>query len=433
MSQLKNIKRLHDFGLLHDLSFLTTTKTEVKAHALICAACSPLVKQEVTKGNRQIYLPAVDENVLKEILDYFYTGRITLSIDNILLISRLAKHLKLEVLYEICLKLIQVNLNANNWNDYDQFSVDYCMDELRKLCDLFMLRHFEELIISDNFLKLPLERLVKLLKDDELLVANEDIVLSAVLTWLNANLGININDVYHLKNNETPEGSNCVILGAIESTDTDSASELASSVSSEKHISHHKLSLEKLFDTEDCETYPLNNAEKILEGTTEVNTEDDGDRLSMFVENGIEEKEQNASYGQDINTTESSNGAIIPHASLLPSIMSAPKQTSSNTIKRIINNAKIRTDLDIADTLIHTYISDEDIIDQLLHCVRFEHCSADYLLDLIQEKNTFLDKNLLEKLHRKVNIKILYSLSRSENNCQTVNDTRSLVLKVSKS
>ncbi|OCT95550.1 kelch repeat and BTB domain-containing protein 7 [Xenopus laevis] len=158
---------------------------------ILSAAC-PYFKSMFTGGlyeskQQQVTLHDMDPESMALIIDYCYTGRVTVTESNVQRLYAAADMLQLEYVRQACAGYLARRLDFHNCASILRFADAFDHPELRSRSLAFMARHFEQLAVGDELCELSLAQLKEVLTMDNLDVASERVVCSAALRWLEAN------------------------------------------------------------------------------------------------------------------------------------------------------------------------------------------------------------------------------------------------------
>ncbi|XP_067882664.1 BTB/POZ domain-containing protein 17-like [Heterodontus francisci] len=124
----------------------------------------------------------------EDFLRYFYTGRITVSVDNVFAVHGLAEKYNVGPLRRSCEQFLLDNVAAAGaldlalaWHRYARF---VGFGRLEEACDTFVAWNMDAVIRSADWLSLEEEQLAALLRRSDLVVESEFALCQAVLRWL---------------------------------------------------------------------------------------------------------------------------------------------------------------------------------------------------------------------------------------------------------
>ena len=168
---------------------LRVGKSEMYAHKVVLASCSPYFKamftcslSESQKGD--VDLQCVDAVALRSLIDFAYTGEVNVTQANVQCLLTAANLLQLKVVAEECCLFLSKQLHAINCIGIFRFAeMHACYDLYHKSID-FLLENFSDVMETEEFIQLSEDELIDIVSNDELVVDREETVLRAVCTWV---------------------------------------------------------------------------------------------------------------------------------------------------------------------------------------------------------------------------------------------------------
>ena len=188
---LKGLNQLRQRQELCDVE-LQAGHIRAWAHRVVLSACSGYFKAMFT-GNlvetkqSVIHLKGVDESALNVLVDFAYTGKASVTSENVQIILPAANMLGFHKLKEICSAFLLQQLHPSNCVGIYQFAEAYSCPNLLKKSRQYMEDHFTEVIEQQEFFLLPPCQLIDLLRNDNLNVVSEQVVFEAVVSWVKYN------------------------------------------------------------------------------------------------------------------------------------------------------------------------------------------------------------------------------------------------------
>nr|XP_055067916.1 kelch-like protein 38 [Misgurnus anguillicaudatus] len=141
--------------------------------------CSSFLESQKTR----IDLQAVPYDILASIVDYVYTGSISITMELVLPLMEAASMLQYVRLFEACSTFLQGQLSSDNCLSMMRLSeILHCSSLQEKARELAM-RSFSDVVVSEDFCELSLPELVSYLEDDRLCVEEEQ-VFETLLAWI---------------------------------------------------------------------------------------------------------------------------------------------------------------------------------------------------------------------------------------------------------
>ena len=196
---LPSLKTLYDRQSEVDLILLTQDKEVILCHSIVAAANS-LYIQQCLENNIKCDIPLPDNNstfcvqiadvnkpVLSRIVEYFYTGDIEITIADVTDLLLAATVLQIDCLIEKSYDIVHKSLCAKNYNSFLQFSRHHGIVRLHKICHNFMCDDFPNFLATNEVSKLDAKLLISIIKEDGCCAEREDMILDAVVKWLQSN------------------------------------------------------------------------------------------------------------------------------------------------------------------------------------------------------------------------------------------------------
>ncbi|ETE64125.1 Kelch-like protein 2, partial [Ophiophagus hannah] len=163
----KVLNELRSQNLLCDVT-IVAEDLEIAAHRVVLAACSPyfyaMFAGEMRESQaKNVRIKEIDGWTLKMLIEYIYTGEITVSEENVQVLLPAASLLQLQDVKKGCCDFLETQLHPIN-----------CLEQ-----------HFTEVVLGEEFLSLGVEQVCSLISSDKLTVASEEKVFEAVIAWVN--------------------------------------------------------------------------------------------------------------------------------------------------------------------------------------------------------------------------------------------------------
>ncbi|XP_073520025.1 kelch repeat and BTB domain-containing protein 7-like [Phyllobates terribilis] len=158
---------------------------------VLSAAC-PYFRSMFTGGlyeskQQQVTLHDMSPESMALIIEYCYTGKVTVTEANVQRLYAAADMLQLEYVRQACAGYLARRLDLHNCAAILRFADTFDHCELRSRALAFMARHFEQFVASEEFGEMSLAQLRMVLSMDNLDVGSERTVCGAALRWLEAN------------------------------------------------------------------------------------------------------------------------------------------------------------------------------------------------------------------------------------------------------
>lgn len=175
-----------------EIKFIDQDRT-ISAHRVILAGTIPYFYKTICPANSEngkktkIILEKFDADVIESLIDYCYSGKIDLKIQNIENLLICADIFELTDVKEACVKFMIANLQISNVIRFRRFCETIKCQDLNTATIYYIREKFSEIATSPFFLELNSKELLEILGSDELNVSCEQDVYEAVMRWVKHN------------------------------------------------------------------------------------------------------------------------------------------------------------------------------------------------------------------------------------------------------
>ncbi|XP_030630855.1 kelch-like protein 10 [Chanos chanos] len=118
------------------------------------------------------------------IIEYAYTHFIPIAEDNVEELLVAADQFSIMDVVHACCDFLEAQLCVDNCIGIYKFAAFYSCQELCQSAFLYILNHFEEVVMSEELPQLSLQELCDIVGRDELNVKKEEVVFDAILRWI---------------------------------------------------------------------------------------------------------------------------------------------------------------------------------------------------------------------------------------------------------
>ncbi|XP_063293296.1 gigaxonin [Pelobates fuscus] len=172
-------------------ALLVLEEQEIPVQRNILAAASPYIRAKLNYNPPKcdgtpyrIELQGISVSIMKEILDYLFSGQIRLSEETIQDVVQAADLLLLTDLKTLCCEFLESCITAENCIGIRDFALHYCLNHVYYLATEYLETHFRDVSSTEEFLELGHVKLKEVLSLEKLNVGNEKYVFEAVLRWI---------------------------------------------------------------------------------------------------------------------------------------------------------------------------------------------------------------------------------------------------------
>ncbi|XP_023161734.2 kelch-like protein 17 [Drosophila hydei] len=166
----------------------------INAHRVVLASVSPYFYAmfnddmlERTQG--LVRLHDVDSAALRQLIDYTYTGEITITEQNVQVLLPASGLLQMHSVRDACCKFLLRQLHPSNCLGIRSFADAHSCKELHTRSHKYALQNFQQVVGTEEFLLLPFEEVKELISNSQLNISSEEKVFMGVLSWVKHDLG----------------------------------------------------------------------------------------------------------------------------------------------------------------------------------------------------------------------------------------------------
>ncbi|XP_007507826.1 kelch-like protein 13 isoform X5 [Monodelphis domestica] len=187
---LQGFDQLRVEGLLCDVSLVPGDGDEAfPVHRAMMASASDYFKAMFTGGMKEqdlmcIKLHGVNKVGLKKIIDFIYTAKLSLNMDNLQDTLEAASFLQILPVLDFCKVFLISGVSLDNCVEVGRIANTYNLTEVDKYVNNFILKNFPAILNSGEFVKLPFERLAFVLSSNSLKHCSELDLFKAACRWL---------------------------------------------------------------------------------------------------------------------------------------------------------------------------------------------------------------------------------------------------------
>ena len=159
------------------------------AHRIVLAATIPYFRAMFTHDmveakQPDITMHSIDPSAMEALINFAYSGRVTISTSNVQSLMLGASFLQLTRVRDACADFLQTRLTPQNVLGIRTFAESLGCPSLVTASNKFLQKQFKEVSESEEFCTLGLVEVGELVAREELHVASEEVVFLAVMRWI---------------------------------------------------------------------------------------------------------------------------------------------------------------------------------------------------------------------------------------------------------
>ena len=167
---------------------LQSGSVQIQCHRVVLAAASDYFKAMFGRGFKESASDTVqltiEPEILTSIIDYIYTGEIQLTVDNVEGLVNACDVLQLDTLKAGCDDFLMSQVDITNCVGFFRFAALYRLLKVQRKARELMLAEFKAVAFTDQMKELSCRELIDYIKDDDIIVDDEDVVVDCVLEWV---------------------------------------------------------------------------------------------------------------------------------------------------------------------------------------------------------------------------------------------------------
>ncbi|XP_033732436.1 kelch-like protein 24 [Pecten maximus] len=185
-----SLEDMYKSGRHTDVEITVEGKT-FNCHKTVLAAVSPYFDAMFSSGMREsldgvVTLHNIDKAIFEHIIDFIYSGKRVVTVDNAQELIKAAAIFQVEYLHEKCEQFLLENICAENCIGAWKLAKSHECPQLSRKAWALIMEHFSDICRSEDFMWLDVDDIIAIITDDHLMVANEEVVCDAVFRWYNA-------------------------------------------------------------------------------------------------------------------------------------------------------------------------------------------------------------------------------------------------------
>ena len=177
-------------GVFVDVTIAVGNVT-IPANKLVLSCCSKVFEKMFKTKMKEHYESTIDmtnsmdESSARAVIDFVYTGAVTISNDNVLPLLAAADYLQMEEIKQFCADFLESILSPDNCQAILMSANRYQLESLQKLIYEMITLKFDEFIETEDFKLFTKTDLTSCLTKLNKHQVNESSVFTAIVTWTN--------------------------------------------------------------------------------------------------------------------------------------------------------------------------------------------------------------------------------------------------------
>lgn len=162
---------------------------EIPTHRAVLSACSSyflaMFTHELLESEQEtVEIKDMDPDILSTLVDFAYTGHITVTVENVQEVLSAASLLQISHVQNLCCEFLKKQLDATNCLGIKCFAEANGCSQLSDIINTFARQHFEEVALGSEFLNNNWENIAALISSNDLNVDREEKVYLSVMEWV---------------------------------------------------------------------------------------------------------------------------------------------------------------------------------------------------------------------------------------------------------
>ncbi|ELU07260.1 hypothetical protein CAPTEDRAFT_45905, partial [Capitella teleta] len=190
MACLCNMK---ENDVMTDVTLKLPDGSSVSCHKIVLMASSPFFKTMFQSGLKESTTPVIpldftDAVTVKTLVEFFYSGEIDVTEDNVQALAVASEFLCMKDLKDYCDAFMATRVDTSNCIELSRFGKNFNLVKLTSAALKLTLLNFKDVVKRfSEFSTLTEDELIEVVSSDELNAGSENIVFSAVVRWVNHN------------------------------------------------------------------------------------------------------------------------------------------------------------------------------------------------------------------------------------------------------
>ena len=167
---------------------------EFKAYKVVLAAASPfflsLLESDMRERNGQrieIKLEEATASVMEDVLQYIYTGNVTITEESCHKLIATAEYLLLPGLKALASVYLKGKLTVENCVFNYYYADKYHCEDLKRACRTEIHSNFTAVMETEDFLNLDIKQVLEWVSSDDVTISSEEEVFEGIVKWVSYN------------------------------------------------------------------------------------------------------------------------------------------------------------------------------------------------------------------------------------------------------
>ena len=167
---------------------------EFKAYKVVLAAASPfflsLLESDMRERNGQrieIKLEEATASVMEDVLQYIYTGNVTVTEESCHKLVATAEYLLLPGLKALASVFLKGKLTVENCVFNYYYADKYHCEDMKRACRTEIHSNFTAVMETEDFLNLDIKQVLEWVSSDDVTVSSEEEVFEGIVKWVSYN------------------------------------------------------------------------------------------------------------------------------------------------------------------------------------------------------------------------------------------------------
>ncbi|KAG8434214.1 hypothetical protein GDO86_012548 [Hymenochirus boettgeri] len=187
---LKGINELRAEQKFFDMT-VSAGGQDFPCHRTVLAAASNYFRAMFAGRLREsqadrVELHDVAGSILSLLLDFCYTGRVTVTLDNVEPLLQAADLFQFPSVKDACCAYLEQQLDVSNCLEIQDFAEAYACQGLAKSTKRFILAHISQLAQAREVERFSFKRMLEYISDDRLCVDKEEAAFQILMQWIKA-------------------------------------------------------------------------------------------------------------------------------------------------------------------------------------------------------------------------------------------------------